>query len=66
MNMKEPSYEEGLNGVVGKSTTEDMISNGLMENITKLWGEDQPLMESINLIENTKEMKNFFHQDDKE
>ena len=28
--------EEGLNGVVGKSTTKDMISGGLMENILKL------------------------------
>ena len=33
---------------------------------SNIWGYNQPLAVSINLIENTKEMKNFFHQDDKE
>ena len=37
-----------------------------MENFPKLWGEDEPLMESDNIIYNTNEMKNFFHQDDRE
>ena len=44
----------------------DQACCGLMENISKLWGYNQPLAVSINLIENTKEMKNFFHQDDRE
>ena len=35
-----------------------------MENISKL--EVQPATNGINLIENTKEMRNFFHQYDKE
>ena len=37
-----------------------------MENISKLWGDNRPQMETIDLIESTKEMKNFFHQEDKE
>ena len=37
-----------------------------MENISRLWGDNRPLMETIDLIESTEEMKNFFHQDDRE
>ena len=37
-----------------------------MRNISKLWGDNQPLMENIDLIKNTEEMKNFVHQDDRE
>ena len=33
---------------------------GLMENISRLWGDSRPLIETIDLIESTKEMKNFF------
>ena len=35
-----------------------------MENFSKLWGDNRPLMETNNIIDNTDEMKNFFHQDD--
>ena len=37
-----------------------------MENISKLWGDNRPLMETIDLIESSEEMKYFFHQDDRE
>ena len=37
-----------------------------MENISRLWGANRPQMETIDLIESTEEMKNFFHQDDRE
>ena len=37
---------------------------GLMENISKFWGGDQALTESIDLIKSTEDMKNFFHQID--
>ena len=33
---EEATLGEGSNGVVGKPTTKDMISNGLKENIPKL------------------------------
>ena len=36
IEFEEHPCKQGLNGVVGKSTTKDMISSGLMENILKL------------------------------
>ena len=62
---KHPS-QEGLNRVVGKSTTKRIILLWTYGKHLKIWGAILSLRETIDLIESTKEMKHFFHQDDKE
>ena len=62
---KHPSKKD-YNGVVGETNNEtDKLVVGLWKT-SHNWGKNSATTETNNIIDNTNEMKNFFHQDNRE
>ena len=61
---KHPS-KKVITELLGNQQRKEQACSGLMEHISKLWGDKRPLKEAIGLSESTKAMKNFFHQEDR-